>query len=400
MEKYSYDNLDENGYLVVENTLPKEDCDFLAKSIQNEILDLIFTRQGFDIDTEDPDTPRLLVDQRLRVEKLGEKARGCVWRKGCTLNPIFTKSTGMVDCHFIPDVMKKIIFNKKLYKISAKINGTEKLAFTTGPERVSLKPKGATDMPQHIDSNLFHEEVNYPFRIQSLIVLQNDTEIKTRDSGTLCVIPYFHLYWNFASRIFHPVTGIKGYRFPPNNSRFFKLPTGKIGFDKYFLPFLRKCAKEYAEFLEGNKESDYLKYFKKYKKDGITVPPNSKGYLEKLDWTPIKLKPGDFVFWHQHLPHRSLRNKSDIPRIVAYHNLFPVTEEWYGSEEQKWVARQFRRGEFYYGVNNGRYPTHIVNIEEHEKLVEEGKIEKISKISKKTSLRRKLTGRENWYQYI
>jgi len=407
----TYDNLGESGYRIVKGVLSEKKCQKLSDSIYREIIDLVFIRQGHPADPDDPDTPRLLVDQKFRVDELGEEAKRCPWRNGNTLTPIFTKSTGMIHSHFNPDILEGIIFNEELYKISAEINGTDKLAFITGPERVSLKPKGATDMPQHIDSNLFNNKVNYPFRIQSLITLQIDTEINPRDSGTFCVIPYFQHYWEFASHFFHPATGHPSFRFPKNTSgsRFFKLPTGKEGFDKKYLPHIKRYASIYADYLEkGEAAFDYykvgpraiqncIKFFQTLIRKGIAVPSNSKGYIKKMKWTPIKLEPGDILYWHQHLPHRSLRNKSDIPRIVAYYNLFPVDENWFGSKEQKWVARQFRRGEFYYGTDYGNYPTKIVNIEEHKKLIEESKIEEIAEISKKTELRKKLSGQKNWH---
>jgi hypothetical protein len=439
MEKYiekrdfpSYDQLNEEGYLIVstlkkhpefgysklfhdlaprsrsrEHGIPKifskEDLEEVATSIKKNAFELIFESQGYDVDAEDPESLKLFTDMKKRKEMLGEDAARAIWRGGNTLAPLIGKTTGMIHIHFNEDVQKRILFNKKLYKLSSYVNGTPYLSFITGPERVSIKAQGSTDMDSHMDSNPFYPSQNYPFRIQSLIVLEIDEHISPRDRGTLSIIPYFHHYWEFFGKAFHPVDGIEGYRFPPNTtkSRFFPLPKGKNNFDKIYLPKLKNLGKQYSKYLYHDilPESKTLRrYFRRYKKEGISVPPNSKKYLEKMVWKPLPLKEGDIVFWHQHLPHRSLRNKSEIPRVVVYYNLFPVDEAWFGSEEAKWVAEQFETGKFYYGKDYGNYPKKVVNIEEYKSLKDNPKrLKKILAIFKKTELNRKLAGLEDWF---
>ncbi len=399
----TYDNLNEEGYLIVDNVLDPTELKTVKEAILEDAFDLIFSQQGFEVDPTDPSSASLFFDQKLRAEKLGPEGKRCVWRGGNTLYPLITKTTGMIHIHFNPTVMENIIFNPKLYEISKNVNGTPYLSYITGPERVSIKAKGSTIMPQHIDANLFYPEVNYPFRIQSFVVLDINTDpaFKLQHSGTLCILPYFHRYWDFAGRLFHPTKGFFNCRFPEDKSRFFRLPTGKKSFDKYFLPELKKCAAWYADFLEGRKEkpkefglgwSSFRKFFQMCSEEGIVVPSNSKGYLKKMVWKPLPLKPGSMVFWHQHLPHRSLSNKSNTTRVVSYYNLFPVDREWWGSEEQKWVARQFERCEFYYGTDWNNYPTNIINIEEHKRLQKQGNLGEIAAISSSSSFRHKLSG--------
>lgn len=404
----TYENLNEEGYLIVDNVLEPEELKLVKEAILEDALDLVFSQQGFEVDWADPDSTRLFFDQKLRTEKLGSKAKRCVWRGGNTLYPLINKTTGMIHIHFNPVVMENIIFNPKLYEISKEVNGTPHLAYITGPERVSIKSKGSSIMPQHIDSNPFHPEVNYPFRIQSFVVLDinTDPKYKLQHSGTLAILPYFHHYWNFAGRLFHPTKGFSDCKFPEDKSRFFRLPKGRKSFDKYYLPELKKYASWYADFLEGRSEKPegfglgwekVRSLFQKISEEGITVPSNSKGYLKKMVWKPLPLEPGSMVFWHQHLPHRSLANKSDTPRVVAYYNLFPVDKDWWGTEEQKWVARQFKRCEFYYGTDWGNYPTNIVNIEEHLRLVEQGRVEEVASLSTSSPFRRKISGQEDYF---
>lgn len=405
----TYDNLNEGGYLIVEGVLDKETSETVRDTIVSDTINLIFEKQGFEVDAKHPDSTRLLVDQSLREEKLGTRGKRCVWRNGNTLHPLISKTTGMVHIHFNPVVMEHVQFNEELYELSAKINGTPHLVFRSGPERVSIKAKGATNMAKHIDANLFYPEVNYPFRIQSLLVLDIDTIAKPKDSGTLCLLPYFHHYWEFAGKLFHPKTGFFDCKFPDvksSASRFFRLPKGKNSFDKKYLPELKRYAAAYADFLEGTLDwretfgigtGSHRKFFKKCADEGIAVPSNSKGYLEKMAWTPLPLKQGSVVFWHQHLPHFSLQNKSETARVVAYYNLFPVDRDWWGTEEQRWVQRQFQRSEFYYGTDWGNYPTAIVNKEENEHLKQTGKVEEIAALSDSTAFRRRLSGQESYF---
>lgn len=69
--KATYDNLDETGYLVVKGVLNAEECQKLSKALIHSTTDLVFTRQGFDVDADDPATLDLFMDQKLREKKLG-----------------------------------------------------------------------------------------------------------------------------------------------------------------------------------------------------------------------------------------------------------------------------------------------------------------------------------------
>lgn len=390
----TYENLGKKGYLVVKNVLSQEDCRRLSSSLIKAVSELVFTRQGFDVDPTDPETLELFMDQKLRELKLGESGKTAVWRDGNTRQPLISKNCGMSHIHFNEDLLKTITYSEELYNTMSRIAGTPHLVHCAGPERFCLKPKGATDMPAHIDSNLFHKDVNYEFRIQSLVTLKMDTEISPRDSGTLCVIPYFHLYWDFAREIFHPQRGIC--KFPDIKGRFFLLPTKKDqNFDKSYLPKLKEYASEYSLFLKGSRGSDHDDFYSTLEEKNIQIPHDK--YLEKMVWTPIQMKPGDMVFWHQYLPHRSLRQKSAIPRICAYYSVFPVDESWYGTPHQKWIKKQFEECKFFYGVDADKYPEKIVNVEEYEMMTKKD-IQRISKLSTITKIARRVTGQEDYFE--
>lgn len=401
----TYENLNEAGYLVVPGVLSKEQISTLQKSLLKRSVDLIFTNQGFDVDIDDPRTPELFTDMHLREKMLGESGKTAVWKDGNTRRPIIMKSCGMVHIHYDEDLLENISYNPRLYEEAVKVMGTKHLVFTDGMERICIKAKGSTDMPKHSDSNFFNDSVNHPFRIQSLVTIQIDTKISPRDSGTLCVLAYFHKYWDFVRELLHPLHGLVPMKEDAMKSRFFVLPMDKKNsdhFDENYLPAIKLHAKQYSMYLETGRVdgnicvAEDVVFYKKLKKLDITVPKNSLGYLEKMNWTPVPMKPGDMVFWHQYLPHFSVRNKSSTPRICAYYGLYPVKKEWYGSEYQKWTVSMLDSCKFYYGIDAGNHPTKVVNTEEYEDLKSTGDIKRIAALSKTTSFRRMITGREPW----
>ena len=398
----TYENLNEEGYLIIGGALDPDECKVLSKALVKATMEMVFDRQGYKVDSSDPKSLQLLTDMKYREKVLGENGKGIIYRDGNTRKPLVSKNCGMASMHYIEELLNLVTYNPKLYEESVKVSGTPYLVHSEGPERFAIKAPGATDMSQHIDANLFDRDnsVNYPFRIQSLITLSIDTNINARDSGTLCLLTYFHKYWDFARELFDPKTGISGCRFPEMKSRFFVLPTNNKDnqhFDKNYLPSLKKHASEYSKYVEGERGAAYDSWYKKLHAKGVRVPESASGYLEKMDWKPIPLQPGDMIFWHQHLPHRSLRNRSNVPRICAYYSLYPVTRDWYATKQQKWVQRQFQTCEYYYGVNAGKYPTVPVNTEEIEMMKDGGKIDRIAALSTSTEFHRRITGQESWW---
>jgi hypothetical protein len=402
MDSPIYDNLNEEGYLIIPEVLSNIECKILKDSLIKAAVELVFIKKGFNVDSKDPEAPKLFTDMKLRKSKLGETAGDAVWRNGNTRDPLISKNCGMINIHFNKELLNIITFNTLLYKEASKVMGTPYLVHSCGPERFSIKAPGSVDMPQHIDSNLFNDSINYNYRIQSLITIDVDNTISLRDSGTLCLLTYFHHYWEFARELFHPNSGLIPMKEEMMKSRFFILPSDKQinnDFNRDYLPKLKKYASIYFLYLykevkiENKKE---LQFFEKIKTKKINFPKFP--YIEKMEWKPIKSKPGDIIFWHQYLPHQSLRNKSkSISRICAYYSLFPVTPEWYGTENQKWVEKQFNSCEFYYGANEGNYNITPKNIEELEILKKYKNIDNIVNKFNSTQFYKRISGRESWW---
>jgi len=407
----SYDKLNEAGYLilpVLEPDLAKN----LARTICLRALDLIFVKPGYPVDPDDPESLLLFIDPKLR-DTIG--ARTATWRNGNSRQPLINRTTGMIEIHFEPDILEHVLFNDRVLEASAATMDVpkDKLIYALGPERVSIKVKGTPAMKKHCDYNFFKEaaEFNYPYRIQSLVTLDIDTRIKPEASGTLCILSHFHHFMPLVSYIFNPKYGIPNCRFPEAalKTRFLDMPSY---FESRYLKTFKHCAQLYLESLQvaADRRREFVSKFVGTDEDTEAFsrlfdiwhcneifhdrdPELLLNYLHKVEWTPISAKPGDMIFWHQHLPHRSCANKSKITRVVSYVNLYPAGDDWNDSYQQTWVAEQFTTAKSRYATNsNNIESSKHTNPEEYQDLVDRGMVDHIVKLSQASDTRRRLTG--------
>jgi len=315
----------------------------------------------------------------------------------------------MVDIHFQPEILEHVVFNPDVIKASAIVMDVpeEKLVYALGPERVSIKVKGAPAMKKHCDYNFFEQAsaLNYPYRIQSLVTLDIDTTIESKHSGTLCILSYFDHFMPLASYVFNPISGIPSCRFPEKAlaSRFLDMPSN---FEKCYLKTFKQCVQIYLKSLQAHPVDKFIgtpedtavfsTLFDIWHRQRIFYdrdPEILLNYLSNMDWTPIPAKPGDMIFWHQYLPHRSCANKSKIPRVVSYVNLYPAGPDWNDSYQQKWVAEQFRTAKSKYSTNaNGIKHSKHTNPEEYKDLADQGLIQDVVKLSQIDDTRKRSTG--------
>jgi len=383
--------MDEKGYVVFPNALSRKKCKKLTTKLMNETVNIVFTNRGYDVTQFNlQDRIQLLVDPKRRKDVFGEEANNSVWRNGNSRKPIHSKSCGMINIHYYPKLLKYVTLNSKLYRNMAEVYEYEDLVHTQGFERVGIKPQGTPDMDKHFDINPFNKDVNYDdsirHRIQSLITLSIDEECNARDSGTIEMIPYFHLYFEFFSHLCHPVTGLGKCKMKGSKVRFFPLPNGEDGWDKHILPSIRKYSKEYRRYLSKEKKGmteEEKVFYKKLKKNNVCIPTTE----HPLIWTPIKSNIGDHILWDERIPHRNLRNRGKKARVVAYYSLFPVDKDWYNSPERKWLRKQIRKRHIYY--SNGKRNEIPVNIDE---IIHEEKVKELLS----TEFAKKISGKIEW----
>ena len=109
------------------------------------------------------------------------------------------------------------------------------------------------------------------------------------------------------------------------------------------------------------------------------------------------MRAGQVVVWSQYLPHHSVPNKSDIARIAAYYSVMPITENWYGSREQKWVCRQVENLEYYYANNITSLRNLVKNIDEKQYIDEHDLRPHINKLIKSNVLLRLQFGIDSYF---
>nr|QBK92949.1 MAG: putative oxidoreductase [Pithovirus LCPAC403] len=351
-----------DGYVVIKGLYSLEEMKRVETSIIKDVDEIVFGGEG------------KLDDYESLLVFTDSKRTKTTWRNGNSRQPLLSKSCGQISIHYNQDIIDTIQLDERPYKVMSKLYRTKYLVHTQGLEKLGLKIKGSTNMNKHIDTNLWYDEVNYPKRVQSFICVQCPDDVKPKVAGGLELLVGFDEYWDFASYLFHPKTGL--FPMPDCKSRFQVLPKD---FDINYLPKLIECAKLYRENI-NNFDSPL---FVNWRKEGVTV-----GNCE-LKWTPIVCEPGDMVCWSQRVCHRNLRNTSMTPRIVVYYSLFPVDKHYYGSQAHAWLRKMIESGEHYYSVNAGKYPTKITNPEE----VKLGK-----KALIKTDLGKKLVGEVPWFK--
>lgn len=382
------------GYVVVPVGYTSEELNILHTSMQTDILNIVFgsenqrkrllKKRQFSLTSSNPETWKLFTDVKLRKQVFKEPHK--IWKPR---NHPLSRSCGMIDIHHNPDIHRMVLFDQRMYNILSQAYGKQELVHSAGPEKFSIKPPNATDMNKHIDANLWHEENNYPERIQSFLAVSVPTQGEWRDRGGLCVLKNFHHYWDFASCLFHYEFGL--YPMPKTTSRFHVLPKN---FDNYFLPRLRETAQQYSQWLNENKRNfdpDLVEFFTQIQ-DYIIIP---REYNDKpIEWEYVEYQAGDVVMWNQHLPHFSARNNTDELRSVIYYSVFPVDHHWFSmTRQQTWTLSQFENNTFHYEVQATIYSYNIKNSDEYKYRTEHG----LTQVYKETELSRRMSGLESWF---
>lgn len=296
-------------YPVLEKKLALE----IATILYNEVLQTTFVPSGeYDNVVACPTPDQLLVNPTLRKQYLRNPS--CVWRNNNSRNPIVSKSCGMANIYHNPQVRDHILFNPIIYDIIHQAyqhllpeNKDLKLVYAKGPERVGIKPKGASDMERHMDTTFI---LPHQHRVQAFVTLNID-EHKDVNVGSIEVLSNFHHYFAYYPIFlkYHPqyigvtATSVK---YPLNlDTQFMQsLPVFETWLQTTF--YSSNISTEWSQFIQSN--------------------PIPLMYLT-IHWIQPKLTIGDLFIFDARCPHRNTKNTSHIPRIVAYVSLYPV-EFW------------------------------------------------------------------------
>ncbi len=329
----------QRGYIVIKGIITKPHR--IARSIIKEVKQIVFTSDEDQaslskLEKKEIDPLLLLVDAKLREKYLDEPKS--VWFNNNIRTPKIAKNNGIANIYHNERVRDKILFNEDIYNAictlySLLTGKQEDCIYLYGPDRVCVKPQGATHMPKHIDCNIacYEEDEetksvqNNPlsmFRIQTVTCLQIDPE--TKNNGRTEILSGYNNYFLLGAYYFRKMF----------SSEY------KIGI--LFTPVIVQevFAKNLPEFLE------YVDSF--YKKGKLL--PKEKTPLKKerdlyeriyaslpkrkieIAWVQPNVTPGDILCFDQRLPHRNTKNDSPIARVASFVSLYPKSYLQEGDE--------------------------------------------------------------------
>jgi hypothetical protein len=283
--------------------LKKRKCREISESIKNDIVNTTFgLADELDNFNKCPNKWELFTNPQLREEYLDNPK--CIWKNNFTHKPYVSKSCGMANIFHNPLVREEILFNEEIINPILEEYGEEAI-YAKGTERVSIKVKGSTDMERHIDTNY----VNYEKRIQAFVTLEIDPSEDMKNKGSIEILSNFSNYFDY-----YPLFISKHPEYKGELTTTDKLP---VKLDKFFI----NSIDDFNTWLKENFYTKKLtKKFLQFKEEH-PIPPT----FQEIKWEYPPIKTGDLFIWDCRLPHRNTKNKSDIPRIVAYVSLYPIS---------------------------------------------------------------------------
>lgn len=288
----------DKSWKIIIHVLDSETCNIISNSIYRDIVYTTFGLSGeLDNYLRCPNSLKLFTDSKLREKYL--KNPNCVWRHNFSQRPLVSKNCGMVNIYHNREVKDYITFNPNILNhIISEYN--EKAIYAKGPERVSMKVEGSTDMNRHMDTNF----KNHENRIQAFVTLSIDisTNRDLSSIGSIEVLSNFNNYFDFYKYFIEENSDY--------NSETYKSDKNPVILDKIFIesiPYFNNWIKE--------------KIYKENKYPEIKKPIN----FQEMIWEFPSLKIGDLFVWDSKIPHRNTKNKSCIPRIVSYISLYPIS---------------------------------------------------------------------------
>lgn len=335
--------LPEEGYVIYRGILEPHDCLEVANSIINETFELILG----DI----PQAQRPKLDYRILTDPIYRKTlaipKHVMYSEGNKYQYQWSKTTGMINIHQNPKVKELIQFNPIIVSCLTSLYGHDNVIFRTGLERVSIKPSGTDGMKMHLDYHLFGDIKNIDKnRIQAFYVASAPQDVPVAQSGTIRVLPYFHLYWSVAQLFFNI------HRHHPLDTKSYKniLPQVLDSTFESYLPEFNLFLQDLHNYAKGDKVQ-YQTIHHENLADYIHLLPSLPSQYHELRWLDVELKPNDLFCWSTKLPHGNLPNISYTPRIVAYISIYSRPANWTNSLEQIQLYNKMKRGLSYRSEN-------------------------------------------------
>jgi len=248
----------DHGYVIVPNVLTPAQCMDLRRAVASALNYNLLERYGesYRIAVDDPSSFAILADADVRKRVLKNPNIIYIGSENSPTDPVNTraprlaKQTGMgplMNLYDLPEKHAHVTANRTIYNAMRELyalvadqwpqyalcDRAHAHMLLMQPERMGLKVppgKGRTPaMMNHVDcyfpdqppppvgsrkdATLFTDPHGPGQRLQGLVTFWMD-QTAGPESGTLEVIPGFHVYWELFGLFTHPETGLEGHRRP------------------------------------------------------------------------------------------------------------------------------------------------------------------------------------------
>jgi hypothetical protein len=314
--------LKENGYVVFKKHATEADCDLLANVAVKTLFSMAFGSQK---DAPEPSFENLKFfaypEERKKL-----KSPACIWVNGKAAQPLCSKVTGLCYGSYIKEVQEKFTMTFNTYEKLAACYETTEIAQIYGPKSYTIRMQGGHKGQTMMDCNLMSDFNNVCVDekiLSSLIVSVSETG-PIVDSGTICVIPRFHLYKRHARLYFNFVGGQK--KLPLN------LASPTIFEDDFFEENLEPFNKFLSELHKiRDKKLRASEVHEPYLKLLSLLPKR----FQPLKWHNIKVSKGDLLCRSQWLPYYENMCEAKIPFIAFHVAYYKIPKDFLGSYKQR-----------------------------------------------------------------
>lgn len=276
----------------------------ICSSVVDDTMRVVFEPEGeMDNVRSCPQSKQLelLIDVALRRKYLRNEK--CVWENGNSRKPKVSKNSGLCNLYHNPQVREKVLFNQEIYRkvqlCYSQILGEEvDLVYKNGPDRVSIKPPGATEMPKHIDTYLTRPVEQH--RVQTVVTLQAAGQ---KCDGSTELLEGYSAHFDAGC-----------YWFGKHSEFFCSSLPQQLG--KNFDSLLSEFDEWINEFYtDGHLSQSY----------DCQVPlPQKRTFI---GWVQPLVTAGDILCFDQRTPHRNTKNRSLVTRIASFVSLYPI-DQW------------------------------------------------------------------------
>lgn len=320
----------QNGYTVFKGHLNEKQCDRLTETAMSTLFNMAFYVEKEKVE---PTFENLILFSSHEERKRRLIKPTGIWANGKSTQPLCSPTTGLCYGSYLRPFQEEFTMTFETFEKVSACYGSENIAQIYGPMRYTVRYKGGHESFKQFGCSIvsdFHNACQDDKVITSAIV-SIDEKIRAEDSGTICLIPGFHLYRHIARVFFSPVRGI--FRLPLNLSNPTQLDdrfaTEGISSFNAFLQELHLIRN--GKMKSESRHEDYIKF---------ELPQERV----ELRWTAIRLQRGDMICRSQWLPFYETECKSIIPFIALHVGYYPIPPGFQDSQPHQILINTLTNG--------------------------------------------------------